>query len=395
MTTAATLRAIPRGVWALGLVSMFMDVSSEMVHALLPVFLVSVLGAGTVAVGIIEGVAEATASITKIFSGALSDRLGKRKALAVAGYGLAALTKPIFPLASTVGWVMVARFLDRIGKGIRGAPRDALVADITPAHLRGASFGLRQSLDTIGAFAGPMLAMALMLWSGDDFRLVFWVAVVPAVLAVVVLVVGVHEPAPTGAATARPPLRLAEPRRLPAACWRLLGLAAVLGLARFGEAFLVLRAFEAGLAAAWAPLVLVAMNVVYMLTAYPAGAWSDRFGRHGMVAAGVAALLAADVLLAVAGGLWAVMAGVALWGLHMGLTQGLLAALVADAAPPALRGTAFGGFHFTAGVTALLASVAAGWLWQVYGAPATFAAGALVAVPALVGLLAAMRRPAA
>jgi MFS family permease len=378
---------VPRSIWALGLVSLLMDTSSEMIHGLLPVFLVSVLGATTVSVGFIEGIAEATASVTKVFSGALSDYLGKRKFLTALGYGLAAVTKPLFPLAQSVSWVVAARFIDRVGKGIRGAPRDALIGDLAPLHLRGTSYGLRQSLDTVGAFAGPLLAVVLMAWTLNDFRLVFWVAVIPAFLSLAVMVVGVREPETARpAGTPRSPIQAADLRALGAAYWRLVAVTAVLTLARFSEAFLILRAQSLGLAVAFAPLVLVVMNVVYAASAYPAGRLSDRVDRRRVLGAGCAVLVAADVVLALAGDLLLVTLGIALWGLHMGLTQGLLAALVADAAPPRIRGTAFGVFNLVSGVAMLVASVLAGWLWHAYGAPATFYAGAGLTVLALAGL---------
>jgi MFS family permease len=383
---AGTLRAIPRSIWALGFVSMFMDLSSEMIHSLLPLFLVTVLGASTVAVGVVEGVAEATASITKVFSGTLSDFLGRRKMLAVIGYGLAAVTKPLFPLAPSIGWVVTARFVDRVGKGIRGAPRDALVGDIAPPALRGACYGLRQSLDTVGAFAGPLLAVALMALSHDDFRFVFWIAVVPAVVSVALLVFGVQEPAASRATgEPRPPIRIVDLRGLGGPYWWLVTIASILTLARFSEAFLVLRAQSVGLAVALVPLVLVVMNVVYALAAYPAGHLSDRMRRRTLVAAGSLVLVAGDLVLARAGGVGAVMTGVALWGLHMGLTQGVLAALVADATPARLRGTAFGIFNLVGGGAMLVASVLAGWLWSRYGAPATFYAGAVLTLIAAAG----------
>lgn len=391
-SAVASARAIPRGIWALGIVSLFMDLSSEMVHSLLPVFLVSVLGASALSVGVIEGIAEATASITKIFSGTLSDYLGRRKFLTGLGYGLAAVTKPLFPLATSVSWVLVARFVDRIGKGIRGAPRDALVGDLAPAELRGACYGLRQSLDTVGAVAGPLVASALMALTLDDFRLVFWVAVVPAFLAVGVLVFGVEEPAASGATREmRSPIRAAELRGLGPAYWGLVMIATVLTFARFSEAFLLLRAQDRGMATALVPMVLVVMNVVYASSAYPAGRVSDRMDRRVVLAAGCVALIAADVALALAAGPLAILAGVVLWGLHMGLSQGLLAALVADSSPPPLRGTAFGVFNLAGGVATLVASLLAGWLWTAYGAPATFYAGAAFTALALVGLL--TRRP--
>jgi MFS family permease len=360
-----------------------MDLSSETVHALLPVFLVSSLGASLVAVGWIEGLAEATASIVKVFSGVLSDRLARRKPLVALGYGLAALTKPVFPLAPSLAWVTAARCIDRVGKGIRGAPRDALLAELTPRELRGASYGLRQALDTAGAFAGPLLAVALMAATAGDLRRVFWFAVAPAAVAFALVLLGVDEPDPPAGAVARAPLRRAALRGLGAPYAIVLGVGSVLALARFSEAFLVLRAADAGLPATLVPLVLVAMNATYTLSAYPSGALSDRIGRRGLLAAGLGVLVASDLVLAGSRGVAGVLAGVALWGLHLGVTQGLLAALVADAAPAALRGTAFGLFHLASGLALLAGSPAAGWLWQRFGPPATFLAGAAVVGVAL------------
>ncbi|MGE8304973.1 MAG: MFS transporter [Pseudomonas kermanshahensis] len=384
---AKGLPKIPRSVWALGFVSMFMDISSEMIHALLPLYMVTVLGTSVVAVGFIEGIAEATASITKVFSGALSDRLGKRKLLTVVGYGLGALTKPVFPLASGLDWLIAARFVDRIGKGIRGAPRDALVADVTPPELRGAAFGLRQALDTVGAFLGPLLAILLMWLTASHFQTVFWVAVIPALVAVGTLVAFVHEPEAT--ATSRPvrsPLTLHQLRRLGAGYWRLIALAMVFTLARFSEAFLLLRAQDMGLAALWAPAVLVVMALAYSLSAYPAGVLSDRLGRRGVLMAGLGLLLLADVMLALWPG-WAGLAlGVVAWGLHLGFTQGVFAALIADSAPANLRGTAFGLFHLLTGVALLIASVVAGLMWDGVGFQATFLLGAVLAGITLTGV---------
>ncbi|MEB3843348.1 MFS transporter [Pseudomonas guariconensis] len=381
------LPSIPRSVWALGFVSMFMDISSEMIHALLPLYMVSVLGTSVVAVGLIEGVAEATASITKVFSGALSDWLGKRKLLTVLGYGLAALTKPVFPLASGLEWLTAARFVDRIGKGIRGAPRDALIADITPIGLRGAAFGLRQALDTVGAFVGPLLAIALMWLTASHFQTVFWVAVIPALLAVFVLIACVHEPeAPTPGRAVRSPLALDELARLGPAYWRLIGLVMVFTLARFSEAFLLLRAQDMGLAPLWAPAVLVLMALAYSLSAYPAGALSDRVGRRGVLMMGLGLLIAADLALALLPG-WAGLAlGVVVWGLHLGFTQGIFSALIADSAPANLRGTAFGLFNLLSGVALLIASVMAGLLWDGVGYQATFLVGAAFASATLAGV---------
>jgi MFS family permease len=370
-------REIPGSVWALGLVSMFMDISSEMIHALLPLYLVTVLGASTLTVGVIEGIAEATASITKVFSGALSDYLGRRKRLAALGYGLAAVTKPVFPLASSIGWLVAARFIDRVGKGIRGSPRDALVADLTPADLRGNAYGLRQSLDTAGAVLGPLLAIVFMAMLANNFTAVFWIAVVPAFISVAIIVFGVSEPErPPGLRQVRSPLSRSELTRLSRVYWMIVAVAAIFTLARFSEAFLLLRAQSVGLPIAVVPVVLVVMNVVYTMSAWPAGALSDRLGRYGLVTVGFAVLILADVALAVGNGVALVMAGVALWGLHMGLTQGILAALVADTAPEELRGTAFGVYNLVSGVAMLAASIVAGALWDFAGPAGTFLAGA-------------------
>lgn len=369
----------------LGFVSMFMDVSSESIHSLLPVFLVTVLGASTTTVGLIEGIGEATAAFAKMGSGWLSDRLRKRKLLAGIGYGMAAVSKPLFAIATSAGWVFAARLADRVGEGIRGAPRDAMVADIAGPDQRGAAFGLRQSLDTIGAFAGPLLAITLMAVSGDNYRLVFWVAVIPAVAAVAVLVLGVREPPGFAAAPPRARVQWNAAGRLPRAFWAVAAVGGVFTVARFSEAFLVLRAQDAGLANALVPAVLVVMNVVYAVSAYPIGVLSDRVGRRTLLLVGFAILIVADAVLAWAGNLWGVFAGVALWGLHMGTTQGLLAAMVADTAPADLRGTAFGLFNLVSGVALLAASVLAGVLWDAYGPAATFSAGALFTLVGLVG----------
>ena len=377
---------LPGGVWALGYTSLLMDTSSELVHSLLPVFLAAVLGASMATIGALEGAAEATAAITKVFSGSLSDYLGRRKRLVVLGYGLAAASKPIFPLAGSVSWVFVARFVDRIGKGIRGAPRDALVADLTPSEARGAAYGLRQSLDTVGAVVGPLLAMALMALLASNIRTVLWAATLPAVLSVLVLVVAVREPERFARRELRLPITPAELRGLPRRYWLIVGIGAVLTMARFSEAFLVLRAASVGLGPTWVPLVLVTMNVVYALSAYPAGVAADRMSGRTLLALGLGALIVADLVLAAATSTGVVLGGVALWGLHMGLTQGLQATLVAATAPSELRGTAFGLFNLVTGIVLLLASVVAGLLWSRIGPSATFLAGAVFSAVALGGL---------
>lgn len=382
-TSSATLRQIPTGIWVLGFVSMLMDISSEMIHSLLPLFMVSTLGASALAVGLIEGLAESTALIVKVFSGSLSDYLGKRKGLAVIGYALGALSKPIFALAPTMGIVLTARLLDRVGKGIRGAPRDALVADIAPPHLRGAAFGLRQSIDTVGAFLGPLLAVALMLLWANDFRAVFWVAVIPGLMAVALLLFGLREPKHHQVGRRINPINRHNLKRLGMPYWWVVGIGAVFTLARFSEAFLVLRAQQGGIALAFVPLVMVAMNLVYALSAYPFGKLSDRMSHTKLLALGLIVLIAADVVLASTDHWAVVLIGVALWGVHMGITQGLLATMVADTAPADLRGTAYGFFNLVGGVAMLVASVIAGLLWDRLGSSFTFYAGAVFCVVAL------------
>ena len=385
-TRKGTLAQIPSGVWVLGFVSMLMDISSEMVHSLLPLFMLTTLGASVFVIGLIEGLAESVALIVKVFSGVLSDYLGKRKGLAVCGYALGALTKPLFALAPSIGMVVTARLLDRVGKGVRGAPRDALVADIAPPELRGAAFGLRQSLDTVGAFLGPLLAVGLMLLWANDFRAVFWVAVIPGALAVALLVLGVREPERHQGEKRVNPIRRESLARLGNAYWWVVGLGAAFTLARFSEAFLVLRAQQGGIPTALVPLVMVAMNLIYAASAYPFGKLSDRMQHGKLLASGLLVLIAADLVIASSQHWSALLAGVALWGLHMGMTQGLLAAMVADTAPADLRGTAYGFFNLVGGVALLIASAVAGFLWDWLGASFTFYAGAAFSLVALMGL---------
>ena len=380
------LSHIPSGIWVLGFVSLLMDISSEMIHSLLPLFMVTTLGASMIAVGIVEGLAESLALVVKVFSGTWSDYLGKRKGLALFGYTLGALTKPLFALASGVGLVLTARLLDRVGKGVRGAPRDALVADIAPPHVRGAAFGLRQALDTVGAFLGPLLAVGLMLLLANDFRAVFWVAVIPGLMAVALLLFGIHEPAHHATERRANPIRRDNLTRLGPAYWSVVGIGAVFTLARFSEAFLVLRAQQGGMPLALIPLAMVAMNLIYAASAYPFGILSDRIRHTRLLTLGLLVLIAADLVLA-AGNHWGiVLLGVVLWGLHMGMTQGLLATMVADTAPADLRGTAYGLFNLASGLAMLLASMVAGFLWDRLGASVTFYAGALFCLVAIMGI---------
>lgn len=380
------LSQIPKGVWVVGGVSMLMDISSESIHSLLPLFMMTTLGTSVLFIGLVEGLAEATALFIKVFSGAISDYLGQRKGLALLGYGLGALSKPLFAVASSSGMVLGARLMDRTGKGIRGAPRDALVADVTPPDMRGAAYGLRQSMDTTGAFLGPLLAVGLMLLLDNDFRTVFWIALIPGLLSVALLYFGLQEPK-TPLEHKRPnPIKRENLRRLGKACWWVIGLGAVFTLARFSEAFLVLRAQQSGVALALIPLVMVAMNVLYSLSAYPFGKLSDGMSHTRLLQWGLMVLIGADIVLALSNHWLGVILGVALWGVHMGMTQGLLAAMIAKTAPPDLRGTAFGIFSLVSGVGLLIASVGAGAIWETFGAEYTFYAGAVICLATLVYL---------
>ncbi len=380
---------MPKGVYALGFISMFMDISSEMIHSLLPLFLTRVLGASALSVGILEGIAEATASIAKIFSGAISDWMGRRKPLLLLGYGLATLTKPLFPLADSFTTVLTARFLDRIGKGIRGAPRDAFLADITPEPMRGAAYGLRQSMDTLGAFLGPLFAMGLMIWTFNDYRTVFWVAVIPALIVLLIIVFAIKEPARAKATEKKPfPLQTSQLKLLSPVFWIVTLVASLLTLARFSEAFLIMRGDNIGLGVAFAPAILIAMNAVYSLSAWLVGVLSDKIGRQGLLLAGIATLILADIVLASANTPVLVFIGAGLWGLHMGLTQGIITAYVADSVPAHLRGTGFGVYNFVTGIVLLAASVIAGYLWSAHGPVITFAAGAVFSALSLLGFLA-------
>lgn len=387
------LQRIPSGIWVLGFVSMLMDISSEMIHSLLPLFMVTVLGTSAFAVGLVEGVAEATALIVKVFSGVLSDYLGRRKGLAVLGYALGALSKPLFALATSTGLVLAARFVDRIGKGVRGAPRDALVADLAPPGVRGAAFGLRQALDTVGAFLGPLLGMGLMLLWANDFRAVFWVALIPGLLAVALLLFGVHEPEPSRSKPRGNPISREALKRLSPDYWWVVAIGAIFTLARFSEAFLVLRAYQGGIPVALVPLVMVVMNLIYAASAYPFGGLSDRMHHSTLLTLGLLVLLAADLVLAGSDHWSSVVAGVAIWGIHMGMTQGLLATMVAETAPADLRGTAFGFFNLMSGLTMLVASVLAGFFWDRFGAEFTFYAGAVFCLGALAALGARAAKP--
>jgi MFS family permease len=389
--TAISTR-IPKTVWVLGLVSLLMDISSEMVKTLLPFYLVSGLGASAVTVGFIEGLSVAIATVTKLFSGVIADWTRRRKWLAVLGYGLGALSKLLFPLATSVGWIVTAKAIDRVGKGIRGTPRDALIADVTPPEIRGAAFGLRKSLDTVGGFIGPLAAIGLMIALSGNVLAIFWIAVIPAFLSVAALIVGVREPDSPAKPSGQPRLSASDFLKLNRQVWLVIIAASILTLARFSEAFLLLKSQEAGFAVAWVPLTMVIMHAVYGLTAYPVGRLSDSIGRRGILLLGIAVLMAAYVALAFAKGIGLFLAGIVLWGLHMGLSQGLLATLIADAAPRDLKGTAFGAFNLMTGVMVLIGNVAAGLIWDTHGSFGTFITGAALSLFVLIVMALPLRR---
>lgn len=374
----------------MGTGSFFMDASSEAIHSLLPVFLVSVLGASVVSVGLIEGAAEGAAALMRVFSGYLSDVFHNRKWLTVSGYALSALAKPLFPLAGGIGAVFTARFFDRLGKGIRAAPRDALVGDLTLRRMRGAGYGLRQALDSLGAVAGPLMAIGLLAAFAGDIRAVFWVAVIPAGLAVIVLTTGVKEPERKEKPVQAQRLRFAGLGKMGAAFWWVLAIGGALTLARFSEAFLVLRAESVGLALGLIPLVLVVMSFAYALSAYPAGRLFDRLGWPVALGLSLVFLVAANLFLALSYDVASAFAGIALWGLHMGFSQGVLAAMVAAAAPEQLRASAFGLFNMAAAVLLFLASLIAGVLWEAFSPAVPFVAGAIFTGLSLLALLAGL-----
>ena len=378
----STRPSLPRNVWILGFVSLLMDLSSEIYHALLPAFVTIVLGLPATALGAIDGIAEATANLAKLVSGRLSDRSLKRKPWVVAGYGLAALSKPLFPIAASALAVMIARFADRIGKGIRGAPRDAMVADEAPPEIRGRAFGLRQSLDTVGALLAPIVAIGLMAWLAGNIRAVFWIAVIPAFCSFLLALVALREPEQHLGTLKRSPF-FSGFRQLDKATKRLLSVGFLFGLARFSEAFLILKGIEVGLSETWSPLTLALFNLAYVALAYPAGALSDRMSPRSILMAGIGVLIAGNVVLAKTDSFAGLVIGVALWGAHMALTQGIFSRMIADSAPDELRATSFGAFWFVSGLAALLASLGAGWLWDRDGSSATFFTSAAIAAAAL------------
>lgn len=383
--------AIPATVWMLGFVSLLMDVSSEMVQTLLPLYLAAGLGASAMTIGFIEGLSVAIATATRFLSGLFADWSRRSKPLAVLGYGLGALSRLIMPLAATIDLVILAKAMDRVGKGIRTAPRDAIVAAVTPPEIRGASFGLRKSLDTVGGFLGPLIAILAMMLLAGDIVTVFWLATIPAALAVAVLVFGVREP-PGNRAAKRPDFRLSQALRLNPAVWAVIGIASVIMLARFSEAFVLLKSLEAGFSPAWVPLSMVIMHAAYGLSAYPVGRLSDRIGSTKLLLCSLAFLIAAHLVLAFSASAWVYVLGTVFWGLHMGFSQGLLGAMVAGATPDALRGSAFGTFNLVTGIVVLIGNTAAGWTWQSFGSGMPFLLGAGLSFLAMLLLALGLRR---
>jgi MFS family permease len=379
----SALNKTPRTIWILGFTSLLNDTSSEMIHAVLPLFLVSELVASIASVGLIEGFAEATASILKVFSGAISDYWQRRKALAVFGYGLSTAVKPLFIIANSPFWVLLARLGDRIGKGVRVAPRDALVADSTDASNRGAAYGLRQSLDTVGAFLGPLVAFGLMS-AAYNFRFIFGVALIPGVLAVACLALGVREPERPYHSLKRPnPFNWKALQSLGGSFWALAIAALLFNLGNSSEAFLLLKAKQVFIPDAQIPLVLVVMNLSYALSAYPAGVLSDQVNRKTLLLIGWGLNALIYLGLAITQDPSHVWLLVGSYGLYLGMTQGVLLAMVADRVPEHLRGTAFGFFNLLVGIALLPASLLAGWLWQTVSPGAAFATGSGFAVAAI------------
>jgi len=378
-SSSHALSRLSPNIALLGLVSLLTATSSAMVYGLLPVFLVKVLGASIGIVGVMEGLAEASNSAMRLLSGITSDWIGRRKPVVAFGYLLSAANKLVFPMAESVSIVFVARLVDRFGKGVRDAPRDALISDLTPSHIRGSGFGLRTALYTMGFVLGPLAAIGLMVASGDNFRLVFAIAVAPAFAAVGILLFAIGEDPAQSSREARFRIRLSHLSRLPAAFWWSISVASLLSLARYSPAFLVLKASDVGIDPAFVPLILVFTHTVFSAAAYPFGALADRVDHRLQLALAVAVLLAADLVLAAGGTMVTAFLGASLWGLQMGVSEGLLSASVANAAPDDLRGTAFGIYQLAFGLAAFGASGTAGALWSIGGPPLAFGVSACVA----------------
>lgn len=371
-TSLAVSPRVPALVWVLGRVSLLTDISSEMILAVLPVYLGTVMGVSMATIGLIEGIAEATAAVMRVFAGAIGDRLGRYKAIVVFGYGLSALSKIVFPFAGSPAPIFAARIIDRVGKGLRTSPRDAMIARATHPSILGRAFGIRQSLDTLGAVFGPLLAIVILGVTHNDFQLLFWIAVAPGVLAVIVLTRAAEEPNGGATPLQRIPLTRADLARLGFAFWWIAAGAAFLTFGRGAKAFLVLRTEDVGVPLWLVPIAFVIMNTVYAATAYPVGGLSDRIDRRRLLAAGIVVLILSDVVLAMASGPWVGLLGVVLWGLHFGMTQGVLATLVVDSAPEPLRGTAFGAFSLLSGFALVASGALGGMVWDAWGPSTLF-----------------------
>jgi len=383
---------------ALGVVSLCTDFSSEMVYPINPIFLTRVLGASPEVVGLIEGVAESTASLLKLYSGWLSDRLGKRKPLTIAGYGLAAFTKPLIGLAGGWGTVFAARFLDRTGKGLRSAPRDALIADSVAPNQRGRAYGFHRSMDTTGAVLGPLVGWLFLQQFPTHLRWLYFVAFIPAVVGVLVLLAFVREktaPAPAVDSVARP----VEPPRfalsgLSSGYRRYLFAVAVFGIGNSSDAFLLLRAQDKGVPVSQALLLYALFNVVEASLGWFAGRWGDRVGRRPLIALGWGVFALVYLGFALLNGPVAAWLLFVVYGLYYTLTQGTQKALAADLANPARRGAEIGAFQLVTGIAALPASLIAGWLYNAVSSAAPFYLGAASALCAIAVLLAGADRPA-
>nr|WP_200892490.1 MFS transporter [Aliterella atlantica] len=386
MKSLPNLPPLPRQVWVLGWVSLLMDIGSKMIQSVLPLFLVSMLGASLVTVGAIEGIAEVTAAGLKVGSGLISDRGGQhRKWSAVLGYGFSALMIPLYPIATSPGWILAARMGDRMGKGIRVAPRNALVADATPEHQRGAAYGLRYTLDTIGALLGPIVATILLAVSRQNTRLVFWAAMIPAFLAVGLLIWGIQAPpfAQPSSKSKASGLRWQSLQQLGVNYWHLVVVVCLFNLGNSSDAFLLLKAKDVGISFTAVPLVLTAIHAGSAVSAYPAGWLSDRLSRRNVFLVGLGLFALTYGGLAIARQPWQVWLLLGLYGLYQGITQGVLLAMVAATITPMSRGTAFSFLSLVAGFSLLLASLLAGWLWQQIGSWAAFGLGSASAIAAI------------